>query len=297
MRVLLRPPILILVLISSMLFAFFIWLASIFLALDQHRAQSLSVAHMVVALQQNTDSHSVQSMIEKIELISGKNSVHLLDTKDILSQLSYLPVSRDFKKIWKGRSILSVDITFGKDQKGDLTYLGPQMESLHSILHNDTSVLLIQDNGKWASMLDSLERLVLRIRTVGGILLTLSLCSVVFLWGYAIRGGSYPETSRMTETPPQKSFWMDSSEKTDSSMSKETSPILLGLVIGVMSGILSLLLVYISHSALYPSWADPLLPFRIPGQERSGRFLWMGIPVLSGVIGCFSGIVARILPT
>ncbi|MHB1604867.1 MAG: cell division FtsX domain-containing protein [Leptospirales bacterium] len=251
---------------------------------------------MVVVLQQNTDSHSVQSIIEKIELISGKNSVHLLDTKEILSQLSYLPVSRDFKKIWTGRSILSVDITFGKDQKGDLTYLGPQMESLHSMLHNDTSVLLIQDNGKWASMLDSLERLVLRIRTVGGILLTLSLCSVVFLWGYAIRGGSYLETSRTTETPPQKSFWMDS-EKTDSSMSKETSPILLGLVIGVMSGILSLLLVYISHSALYPNWADPLLPFRIPGQEGSGRFLWMGIPVLSGVIGCISGIVARILPT
>lgn len=297
MRVLLRPPIPILIFFSSILFAFFIWLASIFIALDAHRAESLSVAHMIVVLHQEADPHSLQSITEKIGQVSGKNSVHILTAKDILSQLSYLPVSTNFKKIWKDRTILSVDITFGIDPKGNPSYLVPQMESLHSILQNDSSVLLIQDNERWAARLDSLERLVLRVRAVGSILLIFSLFSVVFFWGYSIRAGSISDPTRNSEIPSKRSFWTDATDETASSLPQEISPIRSGVLIGVLSGLLSLLLVYSSHSVLYPHWADPFSPLSITEQNGSGRFLWMGIPVLSGVIGCFSGIVARILPS
>ena len=297
MRFLLRPPIPILVLFSSFLFTFFVWLVSVFLSLEAHRIESLSVAHVIVVLRKSAGTHALQSITEKIVQVSGDHSVHVIDPKDILSRISFLPVSAGFKNVWMDRKILSVDITFGKDKKGDPTYLVPQMEAINSLLQNDSNILLVQSNELWGSRLDSLERLVLRIRSVGIILLSLSVLSVVFFWGYAIRGVGLSRSQDGDSDPPRrKSFWMESPDESDALVEKGVSSIHTGLAVGLLSGILSLVLVWSSHSALYPHWADPFL-LSAPGKEETGGFLWMGIPLLTGVIGWFSGLLARILPS
>ncbi|MHB1286814.1 MAG: cell division FtsX domain-containing protein [Leptospirales bacterium] len=251
---------------------------------------------MIVVLHEHTDARSLQSVMGKIVQVSGDNSVHVLDPKDMISRISYLPVSTDFKNIWKNTKILSVDISFGKDGKGDPTYLVPQIESIHSLLQNDPTILFVQGNEPWASRLDTLERLFIRIRSVGIILFSLSLFSILFLWGYAIRAVSITNDSESINLSTRKSFWMEPSDENAPLTEIKKSTPRTGLVIGLLSGTLSMILVWASHAALYPHWADPFL-IGASGKGESWRLLWMGIPVLTGVIGWFSGILSRILPS
>ncbi len=296
MRFLSRPSTSILVLFSAFLFTFFVWLVSIFHSIEENRIQSLSVTHMIVVLRERTDASALQSVMEKIVQVSGENSVHVLDPKDMMSRISYLPISSDFKDIWKNTKILSVDISFGKDNKGEPTYLVPQIESIHSLLQNDPTILFIQGNEPWASRLDTLDRLVIRIHSVGIIFFSLSLFSIIFLWAYAIRARSISGDQEGTNLSTRKSFWMETSDETAPLSEKKESTPSLGLVIGFLSGSLSVILVWVSHVVIYPHWADPFL-IGISGKGESWPLLWMAIPVLTGVIGWFSGILSRFLPS
>lgn len=294
-----RPSFLLLLLFSAFPLAFFLWLLSIFVMVKDKSADLYPAVHMIVVLKHRTDLKTINAVLDKIAMVSGEKSVRILSDKNILA---YLPPMKDGEKIElpsRFQRILSVRISYGKNTKGETTYLVPQIESIQEMLNQDSHVLLMEANEKWASNLDYFKRLLKKTRVVGLSFFIFSSLALLFFWTLALRSHWGRNSNRVDgekESPDRKRMW-DSSASLPVEEQPEAPPFHVfwgGLLVGLFSGLIALLSVMALHPILYPDGLDPFMHSAQGAISGKGNWIWVSFPLLTGAMGCFSSVLSRI---
>ena len=294
-----RPSFLLLLLFSAFPLAFFLWLLSIFVMVKDRSEELYPAVHMIVVLKHSTDLKTINAVLDKITMVSGEKSVRILSGKDILA---YMPPMKDGEKMElpsRFQRILSVRISYGKNTKGEMTYLVPQIQSIQGMLNQDSHVLLMEVNEKWASNLDYFKHLLEKTRVVGLSFFIFSSFALLFFWTLAIRSHWGVNSNRVKgekESHDRKRMW-DSTASLPVEEQSEAPPFhifLGGLFVGLFSGLIALLSVMALHPILYPDGLDPFMRSAQGGISGKDDWICVAFPLLTGAMGWFSSVLSRI---
>ena len=298
MSFLTRPGFLVFVLVSSLPFAFFLWLFSFFLMAKGQSEKLYPSIHMIVVLKHTTDNKTMNALLDRITEVTGEQSVRLLSPKEIAG---FLPAMKDGESVRvpsRFQHILSVRISFGQDSQGQKTYLLPQIKSLKEFPDQDPHVLMMELNEAWAFRLDALARMMEKLKVVGLIFSLLTLLGLFFYWVQIFRfkwlSGKSLSGSSVKGEPERKLMWQAASENTEETPLEEVViPVLWGgWIAGFFSGLIALLSLMVIHPVLYPEGLDPFLSSGFSG--NSDNLDWFLFPVMTGAFGWLSSAFSRI---
>ncbi|AKS23721.1 hypothetical protein LptCag_1310 [Leptospirillum ferriphilum] len=301
MSLLTRSAFLLFILVSSIPFAFFLWVSSLFFVTKIQTEKLYPAIHMIVVLKHATNNKDMNTLLDRISEITGEKSVRLISTQEIAG---FLPALKDGESVRipsRFQHILSVRISYGYNPQGQRTYLIPQINSLKDFLEKDPHVLMIELNEAWASRLDFLNRVMDKVKDVGLILLLLTIFAIFIYWIQIFRL-KWSRKSLKEETAPSQGFserkrmW-DSTpileEPESELLGEHPFPLLWGgAIAGFFSGLIALLSLMVLHPVLYP---DGLDPFYNPGiHGKTVDLNWFLFPVMTGAFGWLSSVLSRI---
>ncbi len=294
-----RPGFLVFTLISSVPFAFFLWITSFFLMAKDQSEKLYPAIHMIVVLKHTTDNKAVNALLDKISEVTGEKSVRLISPKEIAG---FLPAMKDGESVRipdRFQHILSVRIAYGQDSLGHRTYLLPQINSLKEFLEQDPHVLMLELNEAWASRLDFLNKMMDKLEDVGLFLSLLTFFALFFYWIQIFHLKWSPkktlENVARQESAERKLMWQATPEDLEDAAPEEaSSPILWGGVIaGFFSGLIALLSLMVLHPVLYPDGLDPFF-YNTGLAGKTGDLDWFLFPVMTGAFGWLSSALSRI---
>ena len=297
-----RSSYLLFILVSSIPFAFILWISSLFFVTKTQTENLYPAIHMIVVLKHATNNKDMNALLDRISEITGEKSVRLISTKEIAG---FLPALKDGESVRipsRFQHILSVRISYGKNTQGQRTYLLPQINSLKDFLEKDPHVLMIELNEAWASRLDFLNRIMDKVKDVGLLLLLLTTLAIFIYWIQIFRLEWSPKKLKEETvvprqgTPERKRMWDPTPlPEEPESESLGDSPVPLfwgGGIAGFFSGLIALLSLMVLHPVLYPDGLDPFFHPGIHG--KTVDLNWFLFPVMTGAFGWLSPVLSRI---
>jgi hypothetical protein len=232
-----------------------------------------------------------------LEKITGGESV---------VSMSELP-QESKRAIIRSRRILSVTLSLGKTPGGKIVNLSDQVQSIQSIVKNDSQINEVIFNPEWVSKVDEMAHISERIQRSLVLFLVVLFAGISLYWGGAspeiwhfMVGFISPRNSEGAAGDRALQFQRVEEESNritiDHEFARASAPpcftvlsrMKTSALFGGFSGIVAMFIMWTSKSMIYPDGMDP---FRDLGAGIAQQIpLWVLYPLLSGTAGGIGGL-------
>lgn len=282
---------------SALILLFLFWAFTTSNFLDDLRKKSVSSAHMLLIFGTPPSDQEISGLKVALEKIAGGKSV---------VSMSEMPQENKRATI-RSRRILSVTLSLGKTPGGKIVNLSDQVQSIQSIVKNDSQINEVIFNPEWVSKVDEMAHISERIRRSLILFLGVLLAGISLYWGGASReiwqfmvAFTSPVSSGWGAGDRSLQFQRVDEGKDGIATDREFSPesehpcftvvtrVKTSALFGGFSGIVAIFIMWTSKSMIYP---DGVNPFRDLVAGITPQIpLWVLYPILTAIAGGMGGL-------